>query len=77
MKQHWTQWPKRFGHWLFAGPFRDLPPAYGSTVPPELRRFEAETSEGAQHGLGKVSGRVPVQHGKTRPARDEGWMERQ
>jgi hypothetical protein len=77
MKERLTQWPRRFGRWLFAGPFRDLPPIYGSTVPPELRRFGAEAVEAAEHGLGKVARRVPVRHGKTRPARDEGWLERQ
>ena len=35
----------RFARWLFGSPFRDLPPAFGNTVPPELRAFEAEAAE--------------------------------
>jgi hypothetical protein len=77
MKQRWTRWPRRFGRWLFGGPFRELPDAYGSTVPPELRRFAAEAEEAGEHGVGNDPRSVPVQHAKTRPARDQGWLERQ
>jgi len=34
---------------LFGAPFQDLPPQYGDTVPPELRRFEAEAEEAQRH----------------------------
>ena len=37
-------YPGRFARWLFGSPFRDLPPAFGDTVPPELRAFEAEAA---------------------------------
>ena len=28
--------PKRFYRWLFGSPFRQLPPAFGNPVPPDL-----------------------------------------
>lgn len=34
---------------LFGLPFRNLPPPYGDTVPPELRVFEAEADEAQHH----------------------------
>ena len=30
-------WLGRFFRWLFGGPFRNLPPQYGNTVPPEFK----------------------------------------
>jgi hypothetical protein len=32
-------------HWFFGAPFRQLPPEFGDTVPPDLRAFEAEAEE--------------------------------
>ena len=67
----------RFARWLFGSPFRELPPAFGNTVPPELRVFEAEAAEAGRRGLGGVAAPVPVHHRKTHPKRLESWMERQ
>ena len=67
----------RFARWLFGSPFRELPPAFGNTVPPELQVFEAEAAQVSRRGLGGVATPVPVRHRKTHPARLESWMERQ
>ena len=67
----------RFARWLFGSPFRELPPAFGSTVPPELRAFEAEAAEAGRRGWGGVVAPVPVRHRKTHPERLESWLERQ
>jgi hypothetical protein len=70
-------YPGRFVRWLFGSPFRELPPAFGNTVPTELQVFEAEAAEAGRHGIGGVAIPVPVHHRKTRPARLDSWMERQ
>jgi hypothetical protein len=44
-----------FVEWLFSAPFRDLPRAFGDTVAPELRVFEAKADEIQHHAVGKVS----------------------
>jgi hypothetical protein len=44
-----------FFEWLFSAPFRDLPPAFGDTVAPELRVFKAKVDEIQHHAVGKVS----------------------
>jgi hypothetical protein len=67
----------RFAQWLFGSPFRELPPAFGNRVPPELQVFEAESAEAGRRGLGGVAAPVPVHHQKTHPRRLESWMERQ
>jgi hypothetical protein len=67
----------RFARWLFGSPFRELPPTFGNTVPPELQVFEAEAAEAGRRGLGGVAAPVPVHHHKTHPKRLESWMERQ
>jgi hypothetical protein len=67
----------RFARWLFGSPFRELPPAFGNTVPTELRVFEAEAAEAGRRGLGGVAAPVLVHHRKTHPKRLESWMERQ
>jgi len=36
-------------------PFEEIPPAFGDTVPPELRAFEAQADEIEHHPVGKVS----------------------
>ncbi len=38
----------RLVRWFFGAPFRQLPPEFGETVPPDLRAFEI-TAEEAQH----------------------------
>ncbi|OIO93176.1 MAG: hypothetical protein AUK03_08640 [Anaerolineae bacterium CG2_30_64_16] len=77
MKQNWIAWLKSFVRWLFGGPFRRLPPAFGNTIPPELRTFEAEADEAQQRGVGKVASNLPAPHAKTRPARQDKSLERQ
>ena len=67
----------RFARWLFGSPFRELPPAFGNTVPPELQMFEAEAAEAGRRGLGGVATPVPVHHRKTHPERLQSRMERQ
>ncbi len=70
-------WPARFFRWLFGSPFRELPPAFGNPVPPDLQAFEAQADEAAHHGMDGVAGQVATPHQKTRPERLESWMERQ
>ena len=77
MSRRVRSYPGRFARWLFGSPFRELPPAFGNTVPSELRVFEAEAAEAGRRGLGGVATPVPVHHRKTHPERLESWMERQ
>ena len=67
----------RLARWLFGSPFRELPPAFGNTVPSELQVFEAEAAEAGRRGLGGVAAPLPVHHRKTHPKRPESWLERQ
>lgn len=36
--------------WFFGAPFRQLPPEFGETIPPDLRAFEVAAEE-AQHNF--------------------------
>jgi hypothetical protein len=49
------RWLGRAMRWLFSTPFRGLPPAFGDTVPPELRAYEEQVDEMAHHPVGTVS----------------------
>lgn len=49
------RWLGRALRWLFSAPFRELPPAFGDTVPPELRTYEEKADEMAHHPVGMVS----------------------
>lgn len=49
------RWIPYFARRLFRAPFEELPPAFGNTVPPELRVFEAEAEERQHHPVGEVS----------------------
>lgn len=40
--------------WFFGAPFRQLPPGFGETVPPELQAFEANAEEAQRHPKGNV-----------------------
>jgi hypothetical protein len=40
--------------WFFGAPFRQLPPEFGDTVPPDLRAFEAEAEEVQRHPQGSI-----------------------
>jgi hypothetical protein len=77
VKRDWVNWPRRFIRWLFGGPFRKLPPAFGSTVPADLQVFEAQAEEAEHHGVGGVATQAPTPHPKTRPARPDSSLERQ
>ncbi len=78
MKRHGiASWPGRLARWLFGAPFQKLPPQYGSTVPPDLQRFEAEAAEVNRKGLGQVATQVPAHHATTRPVRVDEALERQ
>ncbi len=77
MKSNWLNWPKRFIGWLFGGPFRQLPPAFGNPVPPDLQAFEDQAEEAQHHGLGQTAAPVPQHHAKTKPARYDDTLERQ
>jgi hypothetical protein len=48
-------------------PFEQIPPAFGDTVPPELRVFEAEADEMEHHPVGEVPS--SKQHGHQRSKR--------
>jgi hypothetical protein len=48
-------------------PFEQIPPAFGDTVPPEMRVFEAEVEEIEHHPVGEVPS--PKQHGHQRSKR--------
>jgi len=58
------RWIQRWVRRLFRAPFENLPPAFGDTVPPELRAFEAQTDEIEHHPVGEVSS--PKRHGHQR-----------
>jgi hypothetical protein len=77
MKRSLSTWPRRFARWQFGSPFRSLPPAFGSPLPPDLRLFELQAAEAERHGIGGVAARIPAHHAKTRPARLDSALERQ
>jgi hypothetical protein len=54
-------WLGRALRWLFSAPFRGLPPAFGDTVPPELRAYEKKVDEMVHHPVGTTS--PPQSHG--------------
>ncbi|OQA45501.1 MAG: hypothetical protein BWY52_01282 [Chloroflexi bacterium ADurb.Bin325] len=76
MSESNVSWPRRFVRWLFGGPFRQLPPQYGNTVPPDLQQFEEEAANAGRQGFGDVAHGAPVHHAKTQPARPDGSLER-
>jgi hypothetical protein len=55
------RWASRAVSWLFGAPFRELPSAFGDSVPPELRAYEEQVDEMAHHPVGTVS--PPERHG--------------
>jgi hypothetical protein len=48
-------------------PFEQIPPAFGDTVPPELRVFEAEADEIEHHPVGEVSSEQIHGHRRSKP----------
>lgn len=77
MSEPHVSWPRRFIRWLFGGPFRQLPPQFGSTVPPDLQRFEETAENAGRRPFGHVAQSPPVHHAKTQPARADSSLERQ
>ena len=77
MSEQRARWPKRFYRWLFGSPFRQLPPAFGNPVPPDLQQFEAEADAAQRQGIGGVARQAPSHHAKTHPARVDESLERQ
>ena len=77
MSEPRASWPRRFIRWLFGGPFQQLPPQFGSTVPPDLQRFEETAEDADRRGFGTVAQRAPMHHAKTQPARTDSSLERQ
>ncbi len=54
---------------FFSAPFQDLPPAFGDTVPPELRAFAAEVDEIQHRVVGMVSSSDGRGHVRSKPRR--------
>ena len=67
MSRRVRSYPGRFARWLFGSPFRELPSAFGNTVPSELRMFEAEAAEAGRRGLGGVAAPAPAASAKLTP----------
>lgn len=53
---------QRFLRWLFGSPFQDMGEPFGDTVPPEIRKFEAESVEIAQAPHGDVLPKSELHH---------------
>jgi hypothetical protein len=66
-KVNWLALINRFTHRLFGAPFKNLPPEFGDTVPPELRVFEAE-AELAQSSERAEPVERPARDGRSSPA---------
>ena len=45
---------QRVARWFFGSPFRQLPPEFGETVPPDLLAFEANAEESQRQPRGSV-----------------------
>ncbi len=45
---------QRFLRWMIGSPFQSMSDAFGHSVPPELRVFEARAEEMAHHSNGTV-----------------------
>lgn len=77
MSEPHVSWPRRIIRWLFGGPFQQLPPQFGSTVPPDLQQFEETAKNASLRPFGRVAEGVPVHQAKTQPARADSSLERQ
>ena len=62
---------------LLSAPFRELPPEFGDTVPPELRVFEEEAEERQHHPRDKVSSRSSAGHYQTKAIKSDEQLERE
>lgn len=57
---------QRFLRWMFGSPFQDMSDAFGDSVPPGLRVFEARAEEMAHHSSGTVeSSQIQSSHHKS------------
>lgn len=63
------RWIQRCVRRLFRAPFEQLPPAFGDTVPPELRVFEAQAEDAQHHAVGEVSSPKIHGHRRSKPKR--------
>ena len=45
---------RSLARWFFGAPFRQLPPEFGETVPPDLLAFGANAEEAQRHPSGSV-----------------------
>jgi hypothetical protein len=45
---------QRVVRWFFGAPFRQLPPEFGETVPPDLLAFKASAAAGQRRPRGSV-----------------------
>jgi hypothetical protein len=63
----YLRWVWHSIRWFFSAPFQDLPPAFGDTVPPELRAFEAEVNEIQHRAIGMVSSSNGRGHVRSKP----------
>jgi len=62
---------------LLSAPFRELPPEFGDTVPPELRVFEAEAEERQHHPSSTVSAHPSTRHYRTKAINSDEQLERE
>ena len=67
------RWIQRWTRRLFRAPFEELPPAFGDTVPPELRVFEAEADEFEHHPVGEVSPSKSHGHRRSKATQHKRW----
>lgn len=58
---------KRALRWLFGAPFRVIPPAFGDTVPVELRVYEAQADEIRHHPVGTAPQAMGHGHSRSKP----------
>ena len=57
---------QRFLRWMFGAPFQDMSDAFGDSMPPEMRAFEARSEEIVTHSKGRVaSARLHSSHHKS------------
>ena len=52
--------------WFFGAPFRQLPPEFGETTPPDLRAFEVAAEEARHNARGNVQPSFSADSKRTR-----------
>ena len=63
----YLRWVWRSIRRLFSAPFQNLPPAFGDTLPPDLRAFEAKVDEIQHRAVGMVSSSNGRGHNTSKP----------